>query len=74
MWRGRRKGEQDQGCGGGRREAQRTRRINGNIQPLGEEGSGGDPLESTRDLREERLSLLNGGDPSQNAQQWGDRT
>jgi hypothetical protein len=32
--------------------------------------SGGEPLESPRDLGGKRLSGLNGGDLSQNAQHW----
>jgi hypothetical protein len=36
-------------------------------------GKWGGPIESTRDLEGERLSGLNGGDLSQNAQHWGDR-
>ena len=55
--RGRGKGEQDQ-VWGDRREAQKARRMNGNMQPWGL----GDPLESTRDLEGERLSRLSGGD------------
>jgi hypothetical protein len=33
-----------------------------------------DPLESTRDLRDERLPGLNGGNLSQITQKWGKET
>jgi hypothetical protein len=52
---------------GDRGEAQRSWRMNGNIQLYGE--GGGKPLESPRDLGYERLSGLNMGNLSQNAQQ-----
>jgi hypothetical protein len=42
--------------GSNRREAQRVRRMNGHVQPLGWE----EPLASSRDLGGERLSGLNG--------------
>jgi hypothetical protein len=60
------------GEGGNRREAQRARRMNGNMQPLGMWG--GDHLESPRVLRCERLPGINGGDLSHDAQQWGEGT
>ena len=62
--------KQDQGwILGNRRESQRTRKY---AAPCG--GRWEDPLESTRDSGGERLSGLNMGDLSQNAQQWGEVT
>jgi hypothetical protein len=52
---------------GGRREAQRARRMNGNGQQRV-----GDPLESTGDPEGETLRTQ-WGDPSQNAQHLGKR-
>ena len=51
-------------------EAQRSRRMNRNKQPVVKEM--GDPLENIRDPRGERTSGLNDGNLSQNAQQWGE--
>jgi hypothetical protein len=45
------------GVWGDRREAQRTSRMNGNMQP---EGRVGAHLKSTRDLEDERLSEFKG--------------
>ena len=47
-----------------------------NEQKYAASGGGrlGDLLENTRDQGGERLSGLNGGDLSQNAQHWGDGT
>ena len=47
-----------------------------NEQKYAASGGGrlGDLLENTRDQGGERLSGLNGGDLSQNAQQWGKGT
>jgi hypothetical protein len=59
------------GAGGDRRESQRARRMNGILQPR---VGVGQPLESPRDRRYERLPGLNVGDSSQNAQQLGDGT
>ena len=47
-----------------------ARRMNGNMQPGGGGRNRRDPLESTRDAGGEKLSGLNGGDLSQNAQHW----
>ena len=57
---------------GGRKEAQRAKRMNGNKHLQGV-GDGGDPLESTRDPGVDTLSGLNEGDLSQNVQHWGKR-
>jgi hypothetical protein len=56
---------------GDRRESQRARRMNGNMQQC-VVGGLGKPLESHRDLGCERLRGLSGDDLSQNAQQCGD--
>jgi hypothetical protein len=50
--------------------------MNRNMQPHGWGGEVGvgDPLESISDLEGKRLSGLNGGDLSQNTQQWGEAT
>jgi hypothetical protein len=61
------------GMRGDRREAQRARRMNRNIQLPGM-GVGGKPLVIPRDLRWGRLPGRNVGDLSQNIQQWGDGT
>lgn len=71
--RGRRNGEQDQVWTGGTGEKPRGPGESMEICSLwGLEV--GDPLESPRDPGGERLLGLNGGDLSQNAQQWGERT
>jgi hypothetical protein len=63
-WRGRDGGEERgtwTGIGWGKRtKALRASRKNEKRQPGEVEGEGGDPLECTRDLRGERLSVLKG--------------
>jgi hypothetical protein len=58
--REREKGKQDKETSG-RGEAQRSNRMNGNMQPQ-KVGIAEDPLESTKDLRGEKFSGLNGND------------
>jgi hypothetical protein len=54
-----------------RRDVQRDRRINRNISYSGELG---EPVESPRSQRHERLPEPNVDDIRRNTQQWGDRT
>jgi hypothetical protein len=64
--RGKGKGKKGPGMGV-MREAQKARRINGNMQPWGD-GRWWDPLENTRDTVGKRLSGLNGHGLIQSAQ------
>jgi hypothetical protein len=57
------------GIGGDRREAQKARRMNGNMQPLGI-GGGGSSRKS-QDLGQGRLTELDMGELNRNDQQWG---
>jgi hypothetical protein len=65
---GRGRGEHDRALGGGKTEALRADRKNGNRKPQ-EVGSWGDSLECTRDLGGERLSELKGRDLGSNTVQ-----
>jgi hypothetical protein len=60
----------------GQREKGRSPKGQDNEWKYAASGGGrcGDPLEIPRDLGCEKLSGLNGGDLTQNAQQWGEGT
>ena len=69
-------GEKESGSGmtgEDRRETQRARRINGNMQLWGMWG-GREPLESPRTLEYDRFAGPNGDYLSQNIQKWEDGT